>query len=338
MIVLATVGCGGGHRADSAKPGLKARAASMAQEIERLYRTRPGNVRGVPFEAALSRNGRALAVGYTGGQIAVWDVNHPKAPELGLRNAAASGLAVSDDGRLLATAYRADRISVWNIPQQKPLADFPVDFPTVIKFSADGTRLLAAGASTIVYDITTKHRMSSSLPSYAVPSGPVTAAGFGADGQSVVGVLGSYFFVWTPGKAAPQFVKTSELDGRAVSPDGTKIAASTGDAVSIWDVRTGQETAAFHSANQILTAAFLGDSRRLAVGGTTKLAASGFGTRTVQVFDVARELQVAQYRGAGEGVVDRILYDPYGLIVALSQGGHDRKHELDVFFMPGLGH
>jgi WD40 repeat protein len=292
-------------------------------------------VSGVPFEAALSSNGRALAVGYTGGQVAVWDVNHPQNPMLGLRNAAALGLAVSDDGRLLATAYRSDRISVWSIPQQRSIANFAVDWPTVIKFSADGTRLLAAGVNTIVYNITTKHLTASDLPSYAMPGGPVTAAGFGADGQSVIGVLGSYFFVWTPGKAAPQFIKTDELDGRAVSPDGTKIAASTGNAVSVWDVSTRQETASFQAANTILTASFLGNSQRLAVGGTTKLAASGFGIRTVQVFDIASERQIAQYRGAGTGVVEQILYDPYGLIVALSQGEHDYQRELDVFSFLG---
>jgi hypothetical protein len=360
MILLAVVGCEG-HQGGGAEPVVDAGTASisvtapptraviphasqtaMAQKIEQLYRSRPAGVTGSALNAALSKNGRLLAVGYTGGYVVVWDVDHAQHPVLGLRSTAASvpaNLAVSDDGRLLAAAFGPTSsletaISVWNIPQGKHLADFVTTDAPVLKFSANGTRLIAAGADMAVFNIATKHLTSSSPPFCFKTGSAVDAAGFGPDGLSVVIVLDSCFFVWTPGMTIRQLFKTGELNGYAVSPDGTKVAASTGDEVSVWDVRTGRETAVLrtsHPMNAIQTAAFLGDSQRLAVGGGATSAAP-LGTRMVEVFDVAKAQLIAHYNGAGKGLAGTILYSPYDLILALTSGVQGSA--LDVFALP----
>ena len=363
MVLLALAACAG-HQGGSTNPNVQAGTASISvtapstqvivpsasqaartKEILHLYATRPSVVSGVPlvsgvpFKAALSGNGQMLAIGYTGGQLVIWNLDHAQHPALVLRNAVTTsppvlGLAVSNDGQLLATAYAEDRISVWDIPHQESLGDLrATNATTVLKFSADSARLLAVSFSLDIFNIkgtsTGNYFMTSSLP---IPEGGIadpTDANFGPNGLSVVAVTYDYFAVWNPGKTPPQLIQT-DLGGLAVSPDGTKIVATTGDEVSVWDVKSRHEIASWHAPIEVDSATFLGNDQRLAVGGSTSS-----GVRAVDVFNISAEQLLAQYRGAGKGTVDRIIYDPHGLMLAMSQGAHAwPQHELDIFAVP----
>ena len=311
------------------------------KEINRLYTTTPTSVSGVPlasgvpFKVALSSNGQMLAVGYTGGQLVVWDLDNAGRPAMVLRNAVTTtppdrGLTISNDGRLLATAYTEDAISVWNVSQQVPLANFTATNATSsLKFSADGTQLLAAGFSLDTFDMATGHPTTSS-PS--VPPGGLTEAAdanFGPGGLSVVAVFDKYFAVWNRGSTPPQLVET-DLSGLAVSPDGTEFVAAGGGEISVWDVKGRREIASWHASIKVLAATFLGNDQRVALGGSTSS-----GVPAVEVFGVSTEHLVTQYRGTGKGIVDGITYDPHGLILAKSQGQHEYPQQvLDIFAAP----
>jgi WD40 repeat protein len=262
-------------------------------------------------------------------------------PVLGLRNSVTTipptlGLAISDDGRFVATAYAGDRVLIWDIVGRRAIADFSAEYATtILRFSADGGRLLAVGFAMGVFDIAAGKFTSADLRPRDIDIGDPFDARFGADGASIVAIADNYFAIWTLGKATPSLVKTGlGAGGGAVSPDGTKIAAVSTSQVSVWDVRTKQETDTWRLVNPSDSAAFLGESQRLAVGGSTNDIDRPI--RTVEVYDLPGGRLVTQYQGAGEGLVDRITYHPSGLILAASQGEHEYpEHALDVFVAPG---
>jgi len=350
LALVAVAACGGGSTNPIVQGGTasisvaghsthvivpSASQAARAKEIRRLYATRPRVVSGAPFKAALSGNGQMLAIGYTSGQLVIWNLDHTQRPALVLRNAVTTsppvlGLAISSDGQLLATAYTDNRISIWNIPHQEALGDLrATQATTVLKFSAGSARLLAVSFRLDIFGIRSVGNYSSSLP---IPAGGIADpvdANFGPNGLSVVAVTYGYFAVWNPAKTRPQLVHTG-LGGLAVSPDGTKIAAAAGDQVSVWDVNGRREIASWHAPIKVDSATFLGNDQRLAVGGHTSS-----GVRAVDVYNIAAQQLLTQYRGAGKGSVDRIIYDPDGLILAMSQGAHAYpQHELDIFVAP----
>lgn len=362
VILLAVAGCSGNQSGNS-EPGPEAGTASlsltspsqkamsrtsrsaMSAEYQRIYRNTPKGVRGKPFVASLSRNGTVLAVGYTGGYVAAWNIENEKNPILVMRSSMASqpeSLAVSDDGSMLALAYFdvsalsvQAKVSIWKISPLRHLADFAVDDALTLEFNRAGTRLITAGAGLHVFNISTKQLTTTRLPLCDGDESPVDAAAFASDDSSVVALLDSCFFVWHPGKAIGHISETGEENGYAVSPDGTEVAASTGDEVSVWDVETGRQISGVRATppmGEVQTAAFLGGNERLAVGGSTTAKGPSFGARMIEVFDVAQQAKVAQDVGAGNGAVGIISYSPYGVILALTRG--ENGNALDAFPTP----
>jgi WD40 repeat protein len=102
-------------------------------------------------EIAFSPDGKVLATGHVDGAIVLWNVGDGTARHT-VENAAGEiyTLDWSPQGDLLATAGRAGRIVLWDAQKMMPLEalDSP-NWVNSVRFTTDGTRLLASGGSNL---------------------------------------------------------------------------------------------------------------------------------------------------------------------------------------------
>jgi WD40 repeat protein len=140
-----------------------------------------------PTAAALSIDGRTLAVGDSKGKVQVWDTRTGKRRTVrtGKHEDEVSALVFSRDGRFLATAERYGDVSLWNMTDGRRRRLNPrvwgADF---MAFSADG-RLLTANVDrhdTVVSDAATGKPWAR----LSAQEGPATSLSFAPDGNTIV--------------------------------------------------------------------------------------------------------------------------------------------------------
>ena len=234
--------------------------------------------------AALTPDGRTLAVGRSDGSVRLWDVTDPADPRalggpLIGSTQLVEQLAVSADGRTLAVSGDDNTVRLWDIA--RPAAAAPLatlegatSFVLASAFSPDGRLLAAASAdrNTYLWDI-------------AAPGSPRLLSTL--DGPE------SYAY-------APAF-----------SPDGRTLAVGSADrTVRLWDVTDPARPAALGEpltgpANYVYSAAFSPDGTTLAAGSTDS---------TVWLFDVrdrSAPTPSAVLAGPGDAVFS-VAYSPDG--------------------------
>jgi WD40 repeat protein len=186
------------------------------------------------------------------GHARVWDAATGRAVTALLRHPApVTAAAFSPDGRKLATTDR-DRVRVWDtatgkpliadLPHRQPDAQFPGDVQPVV-FSPDGRLLLTASLDARLWDAATGQL----LHKWDTRLTHLDGSAFSPDGKRLV-LLGfdqglPCAQVWDTGtgKMAAPAMHHENLITAAFSPDGRKIATAGGNLVRIWDAVTGQQ-------------------------------------------------------------------------------------------------
>jgi WD40 repeat protein len=156
----------------------------------------------MPSCAALSPDGKVLAVGYYGGgRLLLLDAADGKVKATLPVAAGAGGpadtteIAFSPDGRLLATAAADGRIVIWDAARAAHLVEYPPEgkaagtmrvLPAGMSFSPDGSLLAVASLAHQLRLLQTS--VAKRLPGFAAPAEMLIAARFSDDGKQLVGI------------------------------------------------------------------------------------------------------------------------------------------------------
>ena len=187
-------------------------------------------------------DGKTLAVGYTNGDIALWDTaTQQKTALLDTASSVLWTLAFSPNGRLLASGgYKDSTISLWDVQTKTLLGAF------------DGhtrdTRAQNHGVSTIAFS----------------PDGKTLASGSGFDCTVRLWDVAVRTEI-----ALLLELDTYELEGInsvVFSPNGTLLASASDDAaIRMWDTRTLEQIGVLETRSGGVTSlAFQPDGKRLA--------------------------------------------------------------------------
>jgi WD40 repeat protein len=187
---------------------------------------------------AWSEDGRTYAVTTSTGQASVFDAvtGRQRGPDFASAPPTVGPMAVDDRGDRAAFLYRGSLSVLDRSPQAAGAGRARVGLPgfsraELLRFSADGRWLLAAGATTIaVFDLQQRARLGTELPTELGP---------------------------LPCRAC----RTS----LAVDPLGRSLAWTDGSRVVCWDLRHHRQRSAIHSPDTAWSVAFTSDGSMLAV-------------------------------------------------------------------------
>lgn len=208
------------------------------------------------YAVAFSPDDRMLASSSYDGRVILWDVNTGKL----LRTLQITGwsvaVAFSSDGSQLAVASQKRNIFVYDVRTGSILRTMETrGAMNVLAFSPDG-RYLASGSYAIGFADAKTGRVSKSLQGHR---GSVRGIAFSKDGRFLAsasadktarlwdvetGATIKTFETTTPIAAsyAPQPIQRKmPVTAVAFSPDGKLLAMTTGRAIHLWDVATGNQ-------------------------------------------------------------------------------------------------
>jgi WD40 repeat protein len=234
-------------------------------------------VKTVPFgaPAAVGPSGDRAAFATADGGLSVVDLATGRGRKLAGRvDGQVDGLRFSRGGRMLATVADDGSVAVWDVSSglRERFQGHTAAAQTAL-FGPDGRTLYTAGfdGSAIVWDIGGARRLGRPFRSSARPDGYSAA---------VVSPDGSFFAVSSEAdRVALRRSRTltalgsdlrghlGDVNGLAISPDGTLVGAAGSRGVAVWDLRTRRIARTFpvgpHGANDL---AFSPDGHTLAVG------------------------------------------------------------------------
>ncbi len=240
--------------------------------------------------AALTPDGRTLAVGRSDGSVRLWDATDAAAPLPLGEPLAATGqlveqLTTSPDGRRLAASGDDATVRLWDITDPAaPVAQAPLtgagSFVFASSFSPDGSLLAAASADarTYLWDVRdpAAPRLLTALEG---PDSFAYSAAFTPDGRTLaVGSADRTVRLWDVsvperpvGLGPPLTGPANYVYSVAFSPDGRALAAASTDG-TVWtwdtaDVRAPRVSAVLTGpTDAVFSVAWSPDGRRLAAG------------------------------------------------------------------------
>lgn len=271
-----------------------------------------------PVSAAMSADGRLLAIGNDAGQLQIWNMQTGAIVQGELQMAeddqAIGQIRFAPSGALIAFAIEGAKLFVLPIgsdAQPTLVKDYTATLGQIIDvaFSPDGRRL---AVSTLDGQITLIDLHSSGYPEErSIAPFPEGNGGWGLqfrpDDASVLASLGSDGAITLWDLDAPGIIATSLSQfgiwaaGLAVSPDGRTLAViDCYGAVSLWDLASltplddigaGHRTTDCH--------AFMG----IAFSHDGSLLAAGFGDGSVQVLNWRDRTVIHQFDRGGQAIV-----------------------------------
>lgn len=235
--------------------------------------------------SAYSAAQNLLAVGSFGGQIEIWDLNHPGRPvsthdpELCM----ISDCQFTPDGKKLFTSSSSGHIIAWDPQTLARLETWrppgPVQTVRTLAISADGKRLLAGmfAGQVQVWDLQTGrplHNHQVAVQSADMPHGDLSIeyVSFGPrDREFIAASRGHGAGVWDiqTGACLRRFTGiTNPLRTGASSPNGQRFAAGLTDgSVVTWDTASGRQIGAvLRHPSSVKTLLFQADGMALLAG------------------------------------------------------------------------
>jgi serine/threonine protein kinase/WD40 repeat protein len=256
--------------------------------------------------AALSADGRTIAMGEESGAISLWDATTGQLErEFAQLKGSVSTLSLSPDGRLLAAAHvdprngemfipwleepRNEELVVWNVASGKDVFH-PKGYGYVAQFSPDGSRLFTLKKNTALRAVATAPESFSALFDTAT-------------WQEVA-----------PGKLGSSVSADFSGDGKflAIADFDRSPANRT---VHIYNAVTGAATATLSPA--VTSVNF---SVALNQTGTTLAITHGLGFSEIEIWDVAKRKPVRVLRGHHDWV-NAINFAPNGRLASCSRDG-----------------
>jgi WD40 repeat protein len=204
------------------------------------------------YAVALSPDGRLLAAGGSGGQVALWSLASPARPVrlATLRGFTSTvyGVTFSPNGRRLAVADADGTVRQWSLAvPDAPVARGILTAPghqsvQAVSYAPDGRTLAAVGAggTLVVWRVSGGDRR---LSTRTVAASPLTSVAYSPNGRTLaVGAQDELVYLWriaADGRAEserpPLRGFTSWVDSLAFSPDGRYLAAGDSDSsLRIW--------------------------------------------------------------------------------------------------------
>jgi WD40 repeat protein len=324
--------------------------------------------KGVVAHLAFSPDSRWLATA-TGGDtfVQVWDVAKKK--EVARVVPGRGPVAFSPNDRLLAAWTDDNTITIWEIAPEPEMAQLGLEVASepemnekigisAVAFAPDGTWLAAGGGehTVQVWEATTGR----TLAQVKHPSGMELRVSLSPHGRWLATLdENGRMRVWevTTEQPMPELVSEGPVHAISFSPDGTQLAAASGNGVQVRVVETGKLVAEVPHEGRVGTIAFRPDRRQLATGderGTVQvwdfktkkvvaymaherviavafspdgqwLATAG-NDQTVRVWDVATEREIAYV--VHEGAVRAIAFSSDGKWLATGSADPDRTARL----------
>lgn len=234
---------------------------------------------------AYAEQSRLLAVGSKLGQLEIWNLDHPQAPEV-IEHAAPGQIhdcQFTPDGQTLLTATVNGQISVWD--PQKLTRRATWQSPTTVgairclAVSSDGQFVLAGTFLGVVqvWSLQSGQLLRSHAVSLAPRPGHADAAAISAvtlipgDREFIAATQYQGVSVWNVQTGAP--VRQLEgvphwLKNAALSPDGRRLTAGMVDGeVITWDIVTGRRTgAALRHPTSVTSLLYSTDGKTLLTG------------------------------------------------------------------------
>jgi WD40 repeat protein len=229
---------------------------------------------------AFSPSGRVLAMGGSGPDVSLWDVEAGIEQEpLRAGKGTVRSVTFAPDGTKLAVGTwksrsRPARVTIWEWPGRRRLADlgpFPGSI-NALAISPDGGRMVIADASgwVLLRDVGTGQE----LARWQAHEAGILGLALSPDGRLIATTcyVGGVVRLWDAIGGGPRGALTvsTGVAALAFSPDGTLLAVARGDGVaSLSDVASGRQVGAVRVPSGSLHAvAFSEDGRVLATGGT----------------------------------------------------------------------
>jgi DNA-binding SARP family transcriptional activator/WD40 repeat protein len=225
--------------------------------------------------AAISPDGRTLAVTDLAGRVGFWDLGTRRPLAAPLYAHAGDGYpeaTFSGDGRWLVTGGGGDILRLWDARRQTMRDSFIFSGAEDLSLNPEGTLL----AATLLIDDFAGGLQLISVPDLEtvrrVPAPRGTLARFTPDGRSLIygdreGRVWIYDTrTWKP-RATPLFVSSPILTAE-FSPDGRRLATTSADGeVRLWDVESGRPVAGAppRARSDPTGAGFIDGGRQMAV-------------------------------------------------------------------------
>jgi WD40 repeat protein len=177
-------------------------------------------------------------------------------------------LAFSPDGKVIASGDRSGTLRLWDVTRREPIGE-PVigrsGWILHITFSADGTTLFWGGRDGTIHRYDLGHSRLVGQPIFV---GDLSSFAVSPDGEQIaVGAEDGTIRIWQvqPHPSLGEKISSKRTWGTAFSRDGTLLAVC-GEAVEIFDARTGQRLGNIGYWNGVRSLTFVGASKVLALG------------------------------------------------------------------------
>jgi WD40 repeat protein len=252
--------------------------------------------------AALSRNGRYIAVGLESKVIVLWDTaeGRPIRTLVGHQKAVHSVTFSPDANQLLSGSADASAI-LWDTTTGNQLRTFKGHTGPVLSvaFSPDGSRVLSGSADTraILWKTETGE------PVHTLKGHPkaIMAVAYSPDGSRVATASADFkTTLWDVATGKQTVIlqgHKEEVSCVAFSPDGSRVGTGSWENNGIiWDSTTGKRVGgtAFKHSNDVYSIAFTPDGRRFITGDREEL---------IMMWDTATGQMVRKFTGHSADVV-----------------------------------